>query len=172
MPELYQRKLERMLKEICEDIIRMSKGDEYPTSEDVLNLISEETGEWLGLQLKPSSTEQGSDFHVSNRLTEEGKQKVAFVDIDETICFYSGERRYDLSEPNQENIDKINKMYDEGWKIIYWTARGSVSGRNYKEHTKKQLTEWGCRYHELKTGDEKPHFDLVIDDKAKRIEEI
>ena len=27
-------------------------------------------------------------FHESKRFTEEGKQKVALVDIDETICFY------------------------------------------------------------------------------------
>ena len=112
------------------------------------------------------------EFHIANRLTPEDQQKVAFVDIDETICFYSNERRYDLSEPHLENINKINKLYNEGWKIIYWTARGSVSGKDYKEHTLKQLNGWGCKFHELKCGDEKPHFDLVIDDKAKRIEEL
>ena len=112
------------------------------------------------------------DFHVSNRITPAGKKKRAFVDIDETICFYSGERRYDLSEPSYENIAKINKLYDEGWHITYWTARGSVSGKDYREHTLKQLNEWNCKFHELKMGDEKPHFDLVIDDKAKRIEEL
>ena len=112
------------------------------------------------------------EFHEANRLTPEGQQKVALVDIDETICFYSGKRRYDLSEPNHENIAKINKMHDEGWKIVYWTARGSVSGKDYRNHTLTQLHAWGCKFHDLKTGSEKPHFDLVIDDKAKRIEEI
>lgn len=114
-------------------------------------------------------------FHESKRFSDDGKQKVAFVDIDETICFYSGERRYDLSEPNAENIAKINKLYDDGWKVIYWTARGSVSGRDYRDHTIAQLDAWGCKYHDLVTGtsaNPKPHFDLVIDDKAKRIEEL
>ena len=37
--------------------------------------------------------------------------------------------------------------------------------------TKKQLDEWGCKYNELSVG-EKPHFDLLIDDKSMRIEEI
>ncbi len=114
-------------------------------------------------------------FHESKRFSDDGKQKVALVDIDETICFYSNERRYDLSEPNQENIAKINKLYEDGWKIVYWTARGSVSGRDYREHTLSQLSDWGCKYHELVTGtspNPKPHFDLVIDDKAKRIEEL
>jgi len=114
-------------------------------------------------------------FHESKRFSEDGKQKVAFVDIDETICFYSGPRRYDLSEPNYENIAKINALYEQGWRIVYWTARGSVSGKDYSEHTERQLQEWGCKYHALVTGTSerpKPHFDLIIDDKAKRIEEL
>jgi hypothetical protein len=37
----------------------------------------------------------------------------------------------------------------------------------------KQLVDWGCKFNYLKCGGEhKPHFDLVIDDKAKRIEEL
>ena len=102
-------------------------------------------------------------------------EQLIYVDIDETICFYSGDRRYDLSEPNFENIAKINKLYDEGWKIVYWTARGAKSGIDYYEHTKNQLDEWGCKYHDLVTGtseNPKPSYDLIIDDKAKRIEEL
>jgi dTDP-glucose 4,6-dehydratase len=111
-------------------------------------------------------------FYESNRFTGDGKQKIALVDIDETICFYSDIRRYDLAEPSHENIEKINNLYDCGWKIIYWTARGSVSGADYKEFTLSQLETWGCKFHELQCGDKKQHFDLVIDDKAKRIEEL
>jgi hypothetical protein len=116
------------------------------------------------------------EFHEAKRFSdEEGKQRIALVDIDETICFYSDIRRYDLSEPNYENIAKINKLYDDGWKIVYWTARGSVSRKDYTEHTRSQLESWGCKYHDLVTGtspNPKPHFDLVVDDKAKRIEEL
>ena len=52
-----------------------------------------------------------------------------FVDIDETICFYDGVKRrgYKNAIPNYNNIDKINKLLDEGNEITYWTARGSVS---------------------------------------------
>lgn len=115
------------------------------------------------------------EFHAASRFTDDDKQKTVLVDIDETICFYSGERKYNLSEPNYENITKINKLYDEGWRVVYWTARGSVSGKDYTEHTRSQLEEWGCKHHDLVTGtstNPKPHFDLVIDDKAKRIEEL
>ena len=96
-----------------------------------------------------------------------------FVDIDETICFYDGVDRlgYKNAIPNEKNIAKINKLYDEGHEITYWTARGSYSGIDYLELTANQLDEWGCQYHELSVG-EKPNYDLLICDKTKRIEEI
>ena len=109
----------------------------------------------------------------------EGQKKV-LVDIDETISFYPGERKYDLAEPIIENIAKINQLYDDGWYVIYWTARGSVSKKDYTNYTREQLTNWGCKFHDLITGHRdgpfclptKPHFDLLIDDKSKRIEEL
>ena len=96
-----------------------------------------------------------------------------YVDIDETICFYppDGERNYPDAIPNFENIAKINKLYDEGHEIIYWTARGAVTGIDWLETTANQLDGWGCQYHELSVG-EKPAYDLLICDKTKRIEEI
>ena len=116
------------------------------------------------------------EFHIATKGTKEDQKPVVLVDIDETICFYSGNRRYDLAEPSKENIGKINKMYDEGWKVIYWTARGSVSKKDYYQYTWDQLESWGCKFHDLSTGTggthPKPNYDLVIDDKPKRIEEI
>ena len=122
------------------------------------------------------------EFHESDRFSPDGEQKVALVDIDETICFYKeGQRRYDLAIPNYDNKAKINKLYDEGWKIIYWTARGGSAkskreGKCYYSYTFTQLKCWNCKFHELCTGTKgkyiKPAYDLVIDDKAKRIEEV
>ena len=95
-----------------------------------------------------------------------------YVDIDDTICFYHGvERRYKNAKPSMYNIAKINKLYDEGNYIKYYTGRGSFSKIDYYELTKNQLDSWGCRYHELSVG-EKPDYDLMICDKTKRIEEI
>jgi hypothetical protein len=94
-----------------------------------------------------------------------------YVDIDETICFYEGERDYNLAKPSLENIKKINILFEEGNEITYWTARGTVTKINWFDTTKKQLDEWGCKYHKLIVG-EKPAYDLLICDKTKRIEEI
>ena len=78
---------------------------------------------------------------------------------------------YDKAKPINEQIHKINKLYDEGNTIIYWTARGTVTGINWFDLTKEQLDSWGCKYHDLRVGT-KPHYDLWVDDKSKRIEEI
>lgn len=96
---------------------------------------------------------------------------IIYVDIDETICYYKGERDYELALPIPENIVKINKLFDSGNEIIYYTARGSLSKIDHYDLTKKQLDGWGCKYHKLSVG-EKPHYDLLICDKTKRIEEI
>ena len=96
---------------------------------------------------------------------------VIYVDIDETICYYDNVRDYTKALPIVDNINKINKLYDDGHKITYWTARGSATKIDYYDITKQQLDEWGCKYHELSVG-VKPPYDLLICDKTKRIEEI
>jgi len=97
-----------------------------------------------------------------------------YVDIDETIAdFHPEDDRtdYTLATPIDMNIDKINKLYDEGNRITYYTARGTLSGIDWYRITKDQLDSWGCKYHNLITG-HKPAYDLLIDDKSRRIEEI
>ena len=97
-----------------------------------------------------------------------------YVDIDETIADYlptDDKSDYNLATPIHINIDKINKLYDEGNQITYYTARGSGTGIDWFEVTKEQLDRWGAKYHNLSTG-KKPPYDLIICDKSRRIEEI
>jgi hypothetical protein len=96
--------------------------------------------------------------------------KIIYVDIDETICKTSEDRKYENSEPIRQNIDKINKLYDEGNTIVYWTSRGSRKQINWYDLTYRQLNDWGVKFHELRV--DKPYYDLFIDDKTLRIEEI
>lgn len=99
---------------------------------------------------------------------------VIYVDIDHTICipFVNNEKAkahidlldYNDTEPIKENIEKINKLYEEGHTIIYWTARGSLSGKNWLQFTKEQLKGWGAKYHKVRC--DKPFYDKFVDDKA------
>lgn len=89
---------------------------------------------------------------------------VIYVDIDETICTTPDSRDYNFSKPINENIEKINKLYDDGNEIIYWTARGTKTGINWENVTKKQFYDWGVKYNKLEFN--KPYYDLFICDKA------
>ena len=95
-----------------------------------------------------------------------------FVDIDETICrnqrSNSNAVDYRLAEPIEENISAVNRYYDEGHNITYWTARGTVTGIDWYDVTKKQLSTWGAKHHSLILG--KPDYDLYIDDKSVNVE--
>ncbi len=89
---------------------------------------------------------------------------VYYVDIDETICRYEGERSYPEAIPIKENIEKINRLHKVGHTVVYWTARGSTTRLDWSELTKKQLKDWGAKYTSLKLG--KPSYDVFICDKA------
>ena len=88
---------------------------------------------------------------------------IIYIDIDDTICLSPNKPDYSEATPIKKNIKKANKLYDEGHTIVYWTARGSKTGIDWTEITKKQLNDWEVKYHELKLG--KPYYDLFIDDK-------
>ena len=89
---------------------------------------------------------------------------IIYIDIDETICYTPPSRDYSKSKPLEENIQKANKLYDEGNTIIYWTARGATSGIDWTDVTRKQLNDWGAKHHDIRLG--KPHYDLFICDKV------
>ena len=95
---------------------------------------------------------------------------IIYVDIDNTICTTIG-TNYESATPIPKRIEHINKLYEEGHTIIYWTARGSGTPNditrinNIKELTFNQLRSWNCYYTKLSVA-EKPIYDLLIDDKA------
>lgn len=91
------------------------------------------------------------------------------IDVDNTIC-YTFENDYKNSKPILERIKVVNRLYDQGNEIHYWTARGSNSGIDWYEFTLEQLKKWGCKFHSFKTG--KPAYDVWVDDKATHSSEF
>ena len=86
-----------------------------------------------------------------------------YVDIDNTICSTAG-TDYENSAPLTNRIEQINNLFDGANIIVYWTARGSGSGKDWRDLTVRQLKAWGAKYHKLLFG--KPVYDLFIDDKS------
>tara|TARA_B100000073_G_C23403688_1_gene440303 strand:+ start:91 stop:477 length:387 start_codon:yes stop_codon:yes gene_type:complete len=109
------------------------------------------------------------------------KRTIAF-DLDDVICSRTsdegGVSKYHTCYPFPKMISIVNESYDQGNKIIIYTARGmsTFCGNVQKiyselyEITKTQLREWGVKHHELIMG--KPHYDIIIDDKALNSERV
>jgi len=95
--------------------------------------------------------------------------KTYMVDIDNTICI-SENSDYANSKPMNDRIARVNALYDQGHKVIYWTARGGNSGIDWKDKTYSQLAAWGCKYDEIRMG--KPVYDIWVDDKAINSEDF
>lgn len=97
---------------------------------------------------------------------------IYYVDVDGTICENRDTMRktnpefdYPDAKPFTHRIEHINKLFDQGHEIVYWTARGTRTGKDWYTVTKNQLDSWGCKYHKLMVGN-KPHFDLYVCDKS------
>ena len=97
-------------------------------------------------------------------------------DLDGTICD-TPLRKEDLkpeyleSVPFPYMVEQVNRLYDEGHKIIIMTARGRGSGIDWTGLTIEQLDRWGVKYHELEPMFHKPTADLFIDDKGINVED-
>jgi histidinol phosphatase-like enzyme len=77
------------------------------------------------------------------------KLKNYIVDIDGVLVENGSEffsPKWENTKQIKENVEKINKLYDEGNYIILMTARKE----NYKEATKNVLK--GVKYHQLIMG--------------------
>ena len=62
-------------------------------------------------------------------------------DIDGTICTNT-DGDYENAIPFEGAIEKINGLYDQGHKIIFYTARGSTTGIDWYDLTARQLGNW------------------------------
>ncbi len=94
-------------------------------------------------------------------------------DIDGTLCTLT-DGDYNTAEPLYDRISIVNKLYDDGHKIVLHTARGMGRSQNsvayanaaFKTLTEEQVEKWGVKYHELFLG--KPSGDIYVDDKGIR----
>lgn len=109
--------------------------------------------------------EAGSDCNIAGN----GCKTYCF-DIDGVIASVISDLQYDKAKPLRNNIKKINRLYEFGHEIILFTARGSKTGKDWKDVTEKQMSKWGVKYHRLIF--KKPAADFYVDDKCIHIEQL
>jgi hypothetical protein len=92
------------------------------------------------------------------------------IDIDGVIATKAPGNQYDLASPIQQTINIVNALFEKGHHIILFTARGSLTGIDWRKTTKAQMDAWGVKYHKLVFG--KPAADYYVDDKALLLEQF
>lgn len=102
---------------------------------------------------------------------ERNSKKIICFDIDGTICTQR-KGDYENAQPLEKALEVVNRLYQEGFYIIFFTAR--FMGRFEQDTTKvyqhgyemtlRQLKSWGFQFHELHLG--KPSHHILVDDKA------
>ena len=110
------------------------------------------------------------------------RSKIIAFDLDDVLCSRNSDigdiDKYSSCFPNQNMIKILNECYENGYRIIIYTARGMTVFKgnindiysNLYELTTSQLKKWGIKYHQLIMG--KAHFDLFIDDRAVNSSQI
>ena len=105
--------------------------------------------------------------------------KVIIVDFDDTLCLHSGYDKSNITkgEPNLPLILKLNELFDRGYNIQIYTARGHISTGTRKEADARYrlvIQEWlqkyGVKYSHLTFN--KPLGIIYIDDKSVRPGEL
>lgn len=99
----------------------------------------------------------------------QGGQRFVF-DIDGVIAQFDETLDYANSKPREEMVRVIQKLHAYGNSIVLHTARGYVTGMDWREVTEEQMKRFGVPYDELHFG--KPNADYYVDDKMMDMEQL
>ncbi len=127
----------------------------------------------LGYEIKKDyCISSENDFVKVSRILDicycTGKQFV--FDIDGVIAQLNPKLNYADTEPVKQMVRIVNDIYNRGNSVILFTARGYVTGIDWREVTEKEMKDWGVQYTELKFG--KPNAEYYIDDKFLDLSEL
>jgi CMP-N-acetylneuraminic acid synthetase len=89
--------------------------------------------------------------------------KTFVFDLDGVVARLVPDNDYARARPEPETVAAVNRLFEAGNRIVLYTARGTVTGIDWREASERQLAEWGVKYHELRFG--KPAGDFYVDDR-------
>jgi CMP-N-acetylneuraminic acid synthetase len=100
---------------------------------------------------------------------DDGTKTFCF-DIDGVIATLTPGNDYAQAGPRLAIIELLRRLYDAGHRIILFTARGTMTGMDWRRLTVLQLQQWDVPFHELRFG--KPAADFYIDDRMLSFDEL
>jgi len=110
---------------------------------------------------------------------EEFYNKIIIVDFDDTLCIHPEHDKSDIESgvPNFVLVNELNRLFNLGYQIHIYTARGHLSTNSreeaeikYRPIIEKWLRTCGVNYNLLSFN--KPYGVMYIDDKAVRQDEF
>lgn len=117
----------------------------------------------------PSAYSALDQLEVKNKI-QNGLEVEICCDIDGVLFSRTSNNQYDYAVPNIGIINLLVLLKNKGCKLVLHTARGSKTGKDWEEVTKKQLEKYKIPFDELKFG--KPGSDFYIDDKSINIQKL
>jgi CMP-N-acetylneuraminic acid synthetase len=98
------------------------------------------------------------------------RNRTFVFDLDGVLATITPDNDYDRAEPIVPNIEVVNRLRGMGNQIVIFTARGTKTGRDWSDTTRRQLAQWGVQYDHLLFG--KPFADFYIDDRLISIHDL
>ncbi len=135
-----------------------------------INKTIERTAEWHSAYCKTTPIVSVAEAVHQEGRSKDKKEYTFVVDIDGVIAALTLDNDYSVATPLQHTIEIVNSLYDQGHRIILFTARGYATGIDWNEITAAQMKEWGVKYHELRFG--KPAADFYVDDRLISLGEL
>jgi histidinol phosphatase-like enzyme len=80
------------------------------------------------------------------------------VDLDGVLANPTQPENYATATAIHDNIDKVNRLYASGWRVVIYTGRGWYQ----YDMTTEWLRKKGVKYHELVMGKLVAH--IYVDD--------
>ena len=95
-----------------------------------------------------------------------GKPWILAIDLDGVLAKPTSSDKYESATPIIENIEKVNKLFDQGHRIVIHTARGWFQ----YDLTERWLKKNNVKYSQLVMG--KLYAHSYVDDLGRTLEEV
>lgn len=94
------------------------------------------------------------------------KPWILSIDLDGVLAKPTSPDKYEVAQPIVENIEKVNKLFDHGHRIVINTARGWFA----YDLTERWLKKYNVKYSQLVMG--KVYAHCYVDDMNYSLDEI
>lgn len=128
-----------------------------------INKTIARTAEWHAEQRKINPLGSITEIGDQEGRNDSVKRHTFVVDIDGVIASLTLNNDYTLATPLHNTIRMVNSLYEQGHRIILFTARGNATGIDWSEVTAGQMKDWGLNTTSFALASLQPIIILTTD---------